>query len=272
MVTRVAPAPTGFFHIGTLRTALLNYLQARSHGGTFILRIDDTDQDRAADQRKNLINYIYKQMSDFGLDFDIDFQQSSRWGRYGDIAYMIGDTQSDGTITLRIPDPTGDYDMVILRPNGFPTYNFASALDDYDYNVTHIIRGVDHIANADKQKFIWGKINDGLNWNNPNPIIKPFPQLTHAGLLVDGKTGKKISKRDGSGLVSDYADYDKRALLNWILKLGWSHKSSTFDRDYPTLTINQMIDLFPQGNINQANSKVFKDKLDWLNKKFKSIK
>lgn len=80
--------------------------------------------------------------------------------------------------------------------------------------------------------------------------------------------GKKISKRDGSGLVSDYADYNTEAILNWIFKMGWSHKDSTFDKQYPTLNINQMIEVFNGGNINQSNTKVFKDKLDWLNKKF----
>lgn len=262
MITRVAPAPTGFFHLGTLRTALLNYLLARANGGTFILRIDDTDQDRAADQRDDLIDYIYKQMDDFGLDYDVTFKQSSRLARYLDVAQHIGDAQADGSMSLDM----GDYTMTILRPNGFPTYNFASTLDDYDYNVTHIIRGVDHIDNADKQKFIWDLICKASN------IDKPFPDLIHAGLLLDGPSGKKLSKRDGSGLVGDYADFDKRAILNWILKLGWSHKSSTFDKDYPTLVKNQMIDLFNDGNINQANSKVWKDKLDWLNKKFKNIK
>lgn len=268
MITRVAPSPTGFFHLGTLRTALLNYLQARANGGVFILRIDDTDQDRAADQRQDLIDYIYTQMADFGLDFDVDFQQSMRISRYQDIAQLIGDTNSDGSISIVIPASLKDdaYKMTILRPNGFPTYNFASTLDDYDYNITHIIRGVDHIDNAFKQQYIWGMICKATNWD------KPFPTLTHAGLLLDGPTGRKLSKRDGSGLVSDYADYDKRAILNWILKLGWSHKSSTFDKDYPTLTIDQMIQLFNDGNINQANSKVWKDKLDWLNKKFKNIK
>ena len=268
MVTRICPSPTGWFHIGTLRTALLNYLMARANGGVFILRIDDTDQDRNADQRQDLIDYIYKQMDDFGLDFDITFPQSIRLDRYNDIADIISMKADDGS--YYIPNMVGHdgniFDMTILRPNGFPTYNFASTLDDYDYNITHIIRGVDHLNNATLQHQIWDKICVATNWK------KDFPQLIHAGLLVDGKTGKKISKRDGSGLVSDYDDYDKRAILNWILKMGWSHKNSTFDRDYPTLTKYQMIDLFNDGNINQANSKVFKDKLDWLNKKFKSIK
>ena len=101
---------------------------------------------------------------------------------------------------------------------------------------------------------------------------RPFPELIHAGLLLDGKTGKKISKRDGSGLVSDYEDYDKRAILNWILKLGWSHKDSKFDKQYPTLDIDQMVEVFSGGNINQSNAKVYPDKLQFLDKKFRNKK
>ena len=255
IVTRVAPSPTGFFHIGTLRTALLNYLMARANGGTFILRIDDTDQERGSEE---LIDYIYNQMKMFNLDYDVTFRQSERLSRYKEVAELIGDKQEDGSISIDM----GDYTMGLIRSSGYPLYNFASTLDDLDSGITHIVRGVDHISNAPKQQVLWDKICKALN------IDKPFPILIHAGLLLEGKTGKKISKRDGSGLVSDYADYNTEAILNWIFKMGWSHKDSTFDKQYPTLNINQMIDVFNGGNINQSNTKVFKDKLDWLNKKF----
>ena len=198
MITRIAPSPTGFFHIGTLRTALYNYLQARSNSGVFILRIDDTDQARG---NSSLVDYIYTQMNDFGLDYDLTFKQSDRLDRYKEVAKQIGILQADDSYILNMEN----YIMTILRPNGFPTYNFASVVDDLDYNITHIIRGVDHISNLDKQKFIWQKITD-----------KEFPKINHVGLLLDGKTGKKISKRDGSGLVTDYKDYDKLAILNWF--------------------------------------------------------
>lgn len=248
--TRIAPSPTGFFHIGTLRTALYNYLQARSNNGVFILRIDDTDQQRGD---LSMVDYIYQQMSDFNLDYDITFKQSDRLDRYKEVAKQIGDKQNDDSYSLNM----GDYTMTILRPNGFPTYNFASVVDDLDYDITNIIRGVDHLSNFDKQKQIWQKITN-----------KDFPQISHVGLLLDGKTGKKISKRDGSGLVTDYKDYDKLVILNWLLKLGWSHSDSTFDKHFPFLTIQDMIDKFSGGKLNQSNTKVFKDKLDFLQKKF----
>lgn len=259
IVTRVAPSPTGFFHIGTLRTAVLNYLYARANGGKFILRIDDTDQARGDE---SLIDYIFKQMSDFKLDYDDTFRQSERLQRYQEIAKEIGDLQEDGSITIDM----GEYTMTLLRATGFPLYNFASVVDDFDYGITHIIRGVDHISNAPKQQVLWEKVTKALGSD------KPFPELIHAGLLLDGKTGKKISKRDGSGLVSDYEEYDKRAILNWILKLGWSHKDSKFDKQYPTLDIEQMVEVFNGGNINQSNAKVFSDKLQFLDKKFKNKK
>ena len=254
--TRVAPAPSGFFHIGTLRTALLNYLFAKANDGKFILRIDDTDQERG---EESLIDYIYTQMNDFKLEYDLTFKQSERIARYNEIAIRIGELEEDGSISIQMDG----YKMGLVRSNGFPLYNFATVVDDFDYNITHIIRGVDHLSNAQKQKILWYKIADTLE------VQKDFPELIHAGLLLDGKTGKKISKRDGSGLVSDYDGYKKEAILNWILKLGWSHKDSKFDKYHPTLTINQMIEAFNGGKINQSNVKVFIDKLDWLNKKFK---
>ena len=255
MVTRFAPSPTGYIQIGNLRTALLNYLMAKSNDGKFILRIDDTDQDRNKDE---YIDYIYKQMSDFGLSHDITFKQSDRLDRYFDIASKIG-TKTDNGYELNM----GDYNMVILRNNGYPTYNFCSILDDYDYDVTNIVRGVDHIANEDKQRVIWDKICavDG---------DKPFPILTHAGLLFDG--AKKLSKRSGNGTTQDYGDFDKDAILNWLVKFGWSHPNPKFDKDYPTLSMSQMTQIFNDGKILKNNCKIDRNKLLFLDKKWKNIK
>ncbi len=255
MVTRFAPSPTGYIQIGNLRTALLNYLMAKSNDGKFILRIDDTDQDRNKDE---YIDYIYKQMSDFGLSHDITFKQSDRLDRYFDIASKIG-TKTDNGYELNM----GDYNMVILRNNGYPTYNFCSILDDYDYDVTNIVRGVDHIANEDKQRVIWDKICavDG---------DKPFPILTHAGLLFDGKG--KLSKRSGNGTTDDYKDFSKDAILNWLVKFGWSHPNPKFDKDYPTLSMSQMTQIFNDGKILKNNCKIDRNKLLFLDKKWKNIK
>lgn len=257
VIVRVCPSPTGVFHLGTLRTALLNYLYARANNGKFILRIDDTDQERGSDE---LIGYIYSQMSDFGLEYDQTFKQSERLARYIEVAIKIADKISDdGTMSVNM----GDYDMVLVRANGYPLYNFASTLDDYDSQITHIIRGVDHVSNAPKQQRLWKMIDEVVGTGEP----RSFPELIHAGLLLDGKTGKKISKRDGTGLISDYSNYSNAAILNWILKLGWSSKDPIFDKKYPTLNISEMIQVFNSGNINPANTRVFVDKLEWLHKK-----
>lgn len=259
MVTRVAPSPTGQFHLGTLRTALLNYLMAKANNGTFILRIDDTDQER---NQASYIDYIYDQMSQFGLDHDITFRQSDRLDRYSDMAKKIGTKTDNGYIINMIGNDNQAYDMVILRTNGFPTYNFCSILDDYDYDVTNIIRGVDHIANQSKQQVIWDLICkvDG---------DKPFPTITHAGLLFEG--AKKLSKRSGNGTTDDYKDISTAAILNWLIKFGWSHPDPLFDKKYPTLSMDQMIDLFNDGNISDRNCKIDKAKLAFLDKRWKAI-
>lgn len=255
MVTRVAPSPTGIFHLGTLRTAFLNYLMARANNGTFILRIDDTDQVR---NRPEWIDYIYDQMNEYGLDYDITFRQSERLDRYAEVAHKIGEKTEDGGYDLDM----GEYRMVILRSNGYPTYNFCSILDDYDYDVTHIIRGVDHIANEVKQRLIWDKICEVEG-------DKTFPELTHAGLLFEG--AKKLSKRSGNGTTEDYKDFSKAAMLNWLLKFGWSHPDPTFDKKHPTLSMSEMIELFNEGNISKNNCKIDRNKLLFLDKKWKSI-
>lgn len=248
MVTRVAPSPTGEFHIGTLRTALLNYLMARANGGTFILRIDDTDQAR---NRSEWIDYIYEQMNEF------TFRQSERLERYKEVAEKIG-TKTENGYELSM----GSYSMVILRNNGFPTYNFCSILDDYDYDVTDIIRGVDHISNLEKQEIIWKEICKVEG-------EKKFPNVIHAGLLFEGN--KKLSKRTGNGTVDDYKDFSRAAIMNWLVKLGWSHPDPLFDKKYPTLSMKQMIDLFNEGNISKNNCKIDKAKLLFLDKRWKNM-
>jgi glutamyl/glutaminyl-tRNA synthetase len=254
MVTRVAPSPTGFFHLGTLRTALLNFLMAKANGGTFILRIDDTDQERS---KPEWIDYIYNQMNKFGLKYDITFKQSSRLHRYKEIADKIGIKTDTGSYDLDM----GDYKMTILRENGYPTYNFSSVLDDYDCDITHIIRGVDHISNLPKQEFIWSKLCDVLG-------VKKFPEVIHAGLLFDGNA--KLSKRKGNGTTEDYLDYDVNAIINWLFRFGWSHPDPNFDKLNGVLSLDDMIKVFNEGHISNRNCKIDLQKLRFLDKKWKT--
>lgn len=255
VITRVAPSPSGTMHIGNLRTALLNYLLAKSNGGKFILRIDDTDVER---NKPEYIDFIYTQMSKFGLEWDHTFKQSDRLGRYLEVAKKIG-IQTERGWELDM----GDYKMVILRTNGYPTYNFSSILDDYDSGVTHFIRGVDHIANLDKQKVIWDLIC-GVEGE------KDFPVIEHAGLLFDGN--KKLSKRNGTGTTEDYLDYQPETVLNWLLKFGWSHPDSKFDKNFPIIDKNSMISLFKEGSISKNNCKIDLNKLKFLDKMWKKSK
>lgn len=252
--TRIAPSPTGSFHLGTLRTTLLNYVHAKANNGIFLVRIDDTDITR---NKQEYIDLIYYELRKFGLIFDETFQQSQRLNRYKEVAEAIG-IKRDNTFILEMEG----YDMVILRENGYPTYNFASILDDYDYDITHIIRGVDHIANLKEQRYIWQQICCKYS-------LKLFPTVIHAGLLFDGK--EKLSKRKGNGITEDYNNYSVNAILNWLFKFGWSHPDPNFDSKYKTLTLDQMISLYHEGNISTSNCKIDLKKLEWLNKRHKSM-
>ena len=254
MKTRFAPSPTGLFHIGSLRTALLNYLMSKSNGGSFILRIDDTDQER---NKKEHIDYIHEVMSSFGLHHDLTFSQSNRLSRYADVAKKIG-TLTDNGYEINM----GDYKMIILRNNGFPTYNFCSTLDDYDYDITDIIRGVDHINNLEKQVKIWNMIS--LVEGDKN-----FPNVHHAGLLF--QSGRKISKRDGTSSMEFYKDFNKKAVLNWIFRLGWSHPDPNFDKNNQILSLDDMVNVFKEGHISKNNCGVDLNKLNFLNKKWNKI-
>ena len=251
MKTRIAPSPTGYFHLGTLRTALLNYLLAKSNNGTFLLRIDDTDQQRS---KKEYIDFIYQEMSKFGLSYDETFKQSDRIDRYKEVAEKIGyKDKENNCICFDM-----EFQMILIRENGYPTYNFASIVDDYDYDVTHIIRGVDHIQNIDRQKILWNEI--ASVYGNKN-----FPEIKHVGLLFEGN--KKLSKRDNNGTTLNYNNYKKSALLNWLFKFGWSHPDPNFDSKYKILYLKDMIDLFNEGNLSTSNCKIDKNKLEWLNKR-----
>ena len=230
MKTRIAPSPTGYFHLGTLRT----------------------DQER---NKEEYISYIYSEMEKFELTYDETFRQSWRLNRYKEVAIAIGFKTENG-----IEFNMGDYNMVILRNNGYPTYNFASILDDYDTNVTHIVRGVDHISNLPKQQTLFDAIC--AKFGN-----KEFPVVIHAGLLFNGK--EKLSKRTGKGTTADLINYSNAAILNWLFKLGWSHPNPNFDKEFKTLSLIKMISLFNEGKINSTNCKIDYQKLEWLNKKLK---
>lgn len=280
MNTRIAPSPTGPCHIGLVRTAYLNYLAARATGGKFILRIDDTDVVRSNDIYTKDILDIFSWL---GIDYDSTFTQTSRYDRYRFVADGLLSSgkavRKDGAVVLRpgkvimswndlisgtmnIPDDKLDAinNLVLLRSDGTPTYHFASVIDDIDSNINLIIRGVDHIDNTAKHVYIY----DALD--------APLPIFAHVGLIFYNK--KKISKRDGISNMHFYRDggFLPDAILNIVLKMGWSHTDSHFDKLYPIVTKSKAIDLFTQGQLKANPSSLDMNILNKLNTRYKYLK
>jgi nondiscriminating glutamyl-tRNA synthetase len=287
-VTRIAPSPTGFMHVGTARTALFNWLAARATGGRFILRLDDTDADRNVGAA---VQPILDGLKWLGLDWDDYVRQSDRSAAYGDHARLLLDaglaTSADnGAVllaagapprtwddaiggTMRIPDDLAKQvdGLVLIRGGdraGQATYNFASILDDYLLGVDFVIRGVDHIANTGKQIGIWSALAQVLPPRDP-------PRFAHVGLIF--KDGKKMAKRDGAASLLDYRDAgtDPDAMFNFLLRMGWGpsvdDKSATFiDRD-------RAIAMFlTGGKMRAANAGFDAAKLAFYDRNYKRLK
>lgn len=291
--TRVAPSPTGHFHLGTARTAYHNWLAARASGGKFILRIDDTDQNRNND---DYVTLIYNALDWLGIDYDDTFKQSDRIQHYKDVALLLIDNGMavfDGSairlnvnFTLdhwkdfygkKIAITDKDYDfsrnLVLIKSDGFPTYNFSSIVDDIDSNINLIIRGSDHISNTSKQMFVLHALNM-INYGGKKDHYLDF---CHVGLIMvkDPDTGKqvKLSKRNSASNLMDYKDsgFVPDAILNAVLKLGWAHKDPNFDRDYPLIDKNTAKKFFFDGNLKTTNCSFDVNKLNFLNRKFKNL-
>lgn len=284
-ITRIAPSPTGHFHLGTARTAYYNWLAARATGGRFLLRIDDTDASR---NDPSCVDVIYKAMDYLGLDYDMTFRQSDRRDRYLAVAQdLVGRGRAvlrDGAVFLTHPLSAsphvtgftdaavgnvavtkGDADfvdhMVLIKSDGMPTYHFASVVDDIDTGVNFVIRGADHISNTMKQVALYLALD------------APFPRYAHVGLLHDHATGKKLSKSTGAPSLLDYQrdGIDADAMCNFLLRLGWGPKVD----DKSTSTINRVraLQLFLDGGkMRGASAKANFVMLDSLDRKYKGAK
>jgi len=292
--TRIAPSPTGFIHLGNIRTAYHNWLAARSTGGRFVLRIDDTDKARSEEQ---YVDKIYETFQWLGLDYDSTFRQSSRLDFYKNLAhrlikaglaeeieggairlivnYKIPESWTDiiaGNVTTSAKDLDVLNNIIIIRSDQNPTYNFASIVDDMTTEVNLIIRGTDHISNTIKQL----------------AIIEAFKQLEHPaiGILFDREVkfahvglvfekGKKLSKRDGSSNFDTHRDNgtDPDAILNWILRLGWSPSDANFDAKEPIITKDRAKEIFwTDGSMRNSSASLDMNKLNFYNKKYKNLK
>ncbi|MBB5220711.1 glutamyl-tRNA synthetase [Amaricoccus macauensis] len=304
VVTRFAPSPTGYLHIGGARTALFNWLYARHTGGKFLLRIEDTDRARSTPEATEK---IFEGLRWLGLDWDGDaISQFDRAPRHAEVAremiargtaYPCWSTQEeieafretakaegrpplflspwrdadpatapDAPFVVRLKAPRdgettvsdlvqGDVtwknetldDLILLRSDGTPTYMLAVVVDDHDMNVTHIIRGDDHLTNSARQTLIYR----GMGWD--------VPAMAHIP-LIHGPDGKKLSKRHGALGVDAYRDmgYPAEAMRNYLARLGWSHGNDE------VFTTEQAIGWFDLTHIGKAPARFDYAKLESL--------
>ncbi len=306
--TRFAPSPTGYLHIGGVRTALFSWLYARRHSGVFILRIEDTDRERST---QAAVDAILDGMHWLNLDYDEGpWFQTHRFDRYKEVVEQLVDAghayrcycskdslehmrneamargdkpKYNGTcrnlvsppsagapyvVRFRNPD-SGEVaiedqiqglvtyqnkeldDLIIARADGTPTYNLTVVVDDMDMAITHVIRGDDHLNNTPRQINIFNALN-----------IKP-PIYAHVPMIL-GPDGKKLSKRHGTVSVLQYRDEGilPEALLNYLVRLGWSHG------DQEVFSREEMINLFDIKDVNKAAAALNPDKLLWLNQHY----
>ena len=305
--TRFAPSPTGFLHVGGVRTALYSWLYAKHHQGEFVLRIEDTDQERST---RESVQAILDAMDWLGINCDEGpFYQTDRYQRYNQIAMQLLEEgkayrcqcskeriealreaqlaakekprydghcrnknlpHTDTPFVIRFKNPEegivsfkdsvyGDIhvnnneldDLILVRSDGHPTYNFAVVIDDWDMAITHVIRGDDHINNTPRQINLFKALN------------APIPQFAHLPMVL-GDDGKRLSKRHGAVGAMQFKELGilPEALLNYLVRLGWSHG------DQEIFSRQEMMDLFDLTHVNKGVTTFNYDKLYWLNQHY----
>ena len=265
---RMAPSPTGFLHIGGVRTFLFNWLFARQHGGECLLRIENTDTSREVAES---VEQIQESLRWLGIDWDgpVTFQLDAM-ERCKEVAErLVAEDKAyldEGAIRFRMPD--GDVtawedairgriefpnerieDVVLVRSDGRPTYNFASPFEDAEDEITHVIRGDDHISNTPKQIQILQALG------------APIPVYAHAPSLL-GEDGKKLSKRHGAQSIEELraTGYVAPALMNFLALLGWS-----FDDRTTIMSRDELIERFSLERVGSSPATFDYEKLDWMN-------
>jgi glutamyl-tRNA synthetase len=264
---RFAPSPTGYLHVGGARTALFNWLYARHTGGKFLLRIEDTDKQRSTDEHTQV---IIDGLDWLGLDWDEEVVfQGARIVRHQEAADRLlaeGKAYLDeGAIRFRMP--TGEIawddavheriafqgedlkDFVILRTDRTPIYNLAVVVDDVDMNITHVLRGDDHISNTPKQIALYRALG------HEPPVFGHVP-------MINGMDGKKLSKRHGATAVGDYQHLGilPAAMRNFLALLGWSPGG-----DREIMTRDEMMNLFSFEGVQKKAAVFDTTKLEWMN-------
>ncbi|HEY5931741.1 MAG TPA: glutamate--tRNA ligase [Nitrospira sp.] len=304
---RFAPSPTGFLHIGGVRTALFNWLFARQQQGVFILRIEDTDQSRSTDES---IQAILAGMQWVGLDWDEGpFRQTERMDLYRSHAMKLFETghaywcvckaeelearrkeaeakglsprydgrcrelgiaspPEDAALRFRAPqegrtviedlikgnvvfDNTVVDDLIILRSNGYPTYNFSVVVDDALMGITHVVRGDDHLTNTPRQIPIFEALGFAV------------PRFGHLPMIL-GSDKARLSKRHGATSIMSYKDmgYLPDAMVNYLVRLGWSHG------DQELFTRQELIEKFSWDHVQKSAAVFNPDKLLWMNAEY----
>lgn len=270
---RFAPSPTGNLHIGGARTALFNWLFARSQQGVFVLRIEDTDQLRS---QKVFLDEILGSLEWLGLRWDELYHQSDYFDRYREHAQRLLDegkayrerSEKGEAVVLRVPqkrivmrdeirqeisfDTALIKDQVLIKSDGSPTYNFACVVDDASMGITHVIRGDDHISNTPKQVLLYEALGFGV------------PKFAHLPLIM-GMGGGRLSKRTGATAISEFRQqgYWPAALLNYLLLLSWSP-----GEDREIVDIDEAVRLFSLGAVNKTAATFDVDKLNWMNNQY----
>ncbi|MDR3246151.1 MAG: glutamate--tRNA ligase [Prevotellaceae bacterium] len=316
--TRFAPSPTGFMHIGNLRTALYAYLFAKKNNGRFILRIEDTDQER---QVENAVTVIYNTLKLAGLSHDegpdaggdygpyVQSERKSIYAEYakkliaGGQAYYcfctkerletlvdntgnrkydkhcqhLGKEEIEAKIAAGVPyvirqnvPETGTttfldlvfgeitienkelHDNVLIKSDGFPTYNFANVVDDHLMKISHVFRGMEYLSSTPNYNLLY----EALGWETP--------QYVHLPHIMRDKQ-HKLSKRHGDANFEDFLDkgFLPVAILNYVALLGWNPKNET-----EKFTLNELIDSFDIGGISKSSAIFDEIKLRWLNSQY----
>ncbi len=268
MRVRFAPSPTGYLHVGGARTALFNWLLARKAGGKFLLRIEDTDRERSSEEN---VQVILEGLEWLGLDYDEEIVfQGAGLERHQELADRLlaeGNAyEDDGAIRFRMPQEEISWDdavygrvafqgsdikdWVILRSDRSPTYNFVVVADDIEMDITHVMRGDDHISNTPKQIAVYRALG------HEPPVFAHVP-------MIHGPDGKKLSKRHGATAVGDYRNEGilPEAMRNFLALLGWNPG----DERELYFTIPELIEAFSLERILKKAAIFDLKKLEWLN-------
>jgi glutamyl-tRNA synthetase len=271
MRVRFAPSPTGVLHIGGARTALYNWLLARGRGGTFVLRIEDTDRERSTPEN---VEQILEALRWLELDWDegplSQWERRERHSEAVEHLLVSGHAYEDeGAVRFRVPEEgelrfedavlgeiTTPYsaikDFVIRRSDGSPLYNLAVSVDDRDMGITHAVRGQDHVSNTPRQIMLLRALGA------EPPVYAHIP-------LLHGPDGKKLSKRHGAASVQELRDigYLPEAVRNYVSLLGWGYDEST-----TFMTTEELVERFSLERVSKNPAVFDEQKLRWMNGRY----